>query len=779
MADVITRFKLETTQFDSKLRDTAKELQTIARTAEKGGKDFNSFSQKSIEAARALGTVKSGATNAKDKLRDLVGSFNDAAKAYNSLSDAAKKGDFGRALSASLQKLQQDIRKTKQEIDGKGGGGLLGGLFSGDKMSGMLQVFGGNMMSKAAGMVANFASEIGDAVKQGIELAKQGEGIRQAFQRLGRGDLLDGLREATHNTVNDIELMKAAVRFADFNLPLEELGTMLAFAQQKAKDTGQSLDYMVESIVLGLGRQSKPIMDNLGISATQLNAEMKKTGDFTKAAANIIRDQMAKAGDYVETAADRAAQASTAMQNKMEELGRQLVPLEGAFNDFWTEMKIAILDIVGGPLTRLLNGLSEAGRLRNALADINERTGDDRTLSQKRLDVLRAYSGSQKGLTKQGVYDRMMARFAREENQENREAQKYRNLRIQAQKKLKNIDPKTDEKGVQASLLQQQIASYREKELLHTRRSQAYQLQAAEFEKGAQEILHPTKPSTISGGGSDSDGNDKNKNKEHEKSISQQISELTEKAMRTEGEELEIIKAKIRALMEEEQKRKDLKESIQSSIKLDIDFDKQLEMPIKPVLDETGMNDILANAEKRIKEMNIPEQGKKVKESWKDAAAAVSSVGDAMQNIDDPSVKIVGLIGEAIANIALGFGKATAKDTNLGVFGWIAAIAGGLGTMISTISAIHSATGYAEGGIIKGNSYSGDNLMGIAGGQLVGLNAQEVVLNAAQSGNLASALTGVGTQNMRLTATVTGEQLRLVLNNNARRTGRGETLMFK
>lgn len=770
MADVITRFKLETTQFDSKLRDTAKELQTIARTAEKGGKDFNSFSQKSIEAARALGTVKSGATNAKDKLRDLVGSFNDAAKAYNSLSDAAKKGDFGRALSASLQKLQQDIRKTKQEIDGKGGG-LLGGLFSGDKMSGMLQVFGGNMMTKAAGMVANFASEIGDAVKQGIELAKQGEGIRNAFQRLGRGDMLDGLREATHNTVTDIELMKAAVRFADFNLPLEELGTMLAFAQQKAKDTGQSLDYMVESIVIGLGRQSKPIMDNLGISATQLNAEMKKTGDFTKAAANIIRDQMAKAGDYVETAADRAAQASTAMQNKMEELGRQLVPLEGAFNDFWTEMKIAILNIVGGPLTRLLNGLSEAGRLRNALADINERTGDDRTLSQKRLDVLRAYSGSQKGLTKQGVYDRIMARFAREENQENREAQKYRNLRIQAQKKLKNIDPEKDEKGVQANLLSQYIASYREKELLHTRRSQGYQLQAAEFEKGAQEILHPTKPSTISGGGSDN-GKDKNKTKEHEKSISQQISELTEKAMRAEGEELEIIKAKIRALMEEEQKRQDLKKSIQSSIKLDIEFDKQMELPIKPVLDEKGMDDILANAEQRIKGMNIPDQGKKAKESWKDAAAAVSSVGDAMQNIDNPGAKIVGLIGEAIANIALGFGKATAKDANLGVFGWIAAIAGGLGTMISTISAIHSATGYAEGGLVRGNTYSNDQIPAY-------LNAGEVVLNAAQSGNLASALTGVGAQNMRLTATVTGEQLRLVLNNNARRTGRGETLMFK
>ena len=302
MADVITRFKLETSQFDSKLRDTAKALQGIAHQAELGGKDFNNFSQKAIESARALGTVQSGANNTKDKLRDLVGSYNDAAKAYNSLTETAKKGEFGQAMSQSLTQLQQRIRETKQELYGLGDGmkGASGGsLFSSDKLSGMLQVFGGNVMTKIAGAGLNFASELGDMVKQGIELARAGEGIRIAFERLGRGDILDGLRQATHGTVTDLELMKAAVKFNDFKLPLDELGVMLAYAQQKAKDTGQSVDYMVESITNGLGRQSKPILDNLGISAKEIEERMKSTGDFTKAVGEIIREQMAKAGDYV------------------------------------------------------------------------------------------------------------------------------------------------------------------------------------------------------------------------------------------------------------------------------------------------------------------------------------------------------------------------------------------------------------------------------------------------------------------------------------------------
>ena len=154
-------------------------------------------------------------------------------------------------------------------------------------------------------------------------------------------------------------------------------------------------------------------------------------------------------------------------------------------------------------------------------------------------------------------------------------------------------------------------------------------------------------------------------------------------------------------------------------------------------------------------------------ESWQDAAAAMESVGSALASIEDPSAKIAGLIGQAIANIALGFAQATASDSKLGVFGWIAAIAGGMATMLSTISAIHSATGYAQGGIVKGNSYSGDNIPAY-------LNAGETVLTAAQTNMLANNLRNGGLGNLNLTATVSGEQIRLALNNNGRRTGKGE-----
>ena len=117
MADVITRFKLETSQYDSKLRDTAKGLKDIIHLHELAGKDFKEFSDSQIQAARSLGQMATGATNAKDKVKELVSAYNDMAKTYNEMSEAMKKSEGGKALAASLQELQGRIKEAKAEMN--------------------------------------------------------------------------------------------------------------------------------------------------------------------------------------------------------------------------------------------------------------------------------------------------------------------------------------------------------------------------------------------------------------------------------------------------------------------------------------------------------------------------------------------------------------------------------------------------------------------------------------------------------------------------------------
>jgi hypothetical protein len=91
--------------------------------------------------------------------------------------------------------------------------------------------------------------------------------------------------------------------------------------------------------------------------------------------------------------------------------------------------------------------------------------------------------------------------------------------------------------------------------------------------------------------------------------------------------------------------------------------------------------------------------------------------------------------------------------------------------MISTISAIHSSTGYAEGGIVGGTSYSGDNIPIMA-------NAGELVLTKAQQNTLAQNLQGAGMGSMNLKTKVKGTELLVWLDNSLAQSGRGELVTW-
>lgn len=158
---------------------------------------------------------------------------------------------------------------------------------------------------------------------------------------------------------------------------------------------------------------------------------------------------------------------------------------------------------------------------------------------------------------------------------------------------------------------------------------------------------------------------------------------------------------------------------------------------------------------------------------WKKAANSVQQVGRAISLIEDPAAKVMGTIAQAVASIALGAAEAIRnyKSSGLG-WDWVAFAASATATMISTISAVHNATGYAEGGIIKGNSYSGDNIPADTF-----VNAGELVLNRSQQGALAEQLTESGGGGMIAGSPyVTGETIFLGLNNYLRRNGYGELI---
>jgi hypothetical protein len=170
--------------------------------------------------------------------------------------------------------------------------------------------------------------------QEAIRLAATLEGVEAAFKRIAAPGLLDELRKQTRGTVSDLQLMQNAVKASNFQIPLEQLGKLFAFAQQRARETGESVDYLVDSIVLGIGRKSPLILDNLGISAVRLRDEFKGlgiesagVGDVARVVANIIDEEMGKAGETIETTAEKMERMSASFKNLQTDIGQKLLPI--------------------------------------------------------------------------------------------------------------------------------------------------------------------------------------------------------------------------------------------------------------------------------------------------------------------------------------------------------------------------------------------------------------------------------------------------------------------
>ena len=297
------------------------------------GKEIRNLTSQIGEQTSKLNVLDMTMSQLKKQQKSLQKEFENTSKTLNP--------ELYDILEQKLQEVSSRMAELKQNAKS------FGELAASDQANGMLY---GNMMTKAAELFGSYAQGFKDSVKElidgGLEMAETADGVTKAFKDMDQPDLLENLRKATKNTVNDVQLMTAAVQANDFRIPLEDLGKYLEFAQLKAQQTGQSVDYMTNSIVTGLGRKSPLILDNLGISAAEISEKTKETGDFMKAVAEIVDTQLAAAGETYISAADRAAQKTVELQNAQKALGDEILPLKEQWDDAYADMQLNTISLI-------------------------------------------------------------------------------------------------------------------------------------------------------------------------------------------------------------------------------------------------------------------------------------------------------------------------------------------------------------------------------------------------------------------------------------------------
>lgn len=203
----------------------------------------------------------------------------------------------------SIQQVDARLKETAKQFNNLGG--VIGAAFAG-------------------GAIINFANE---AMRLGDELQK----VSQGFARFGGEANLQQLRKATNGLLTDLELMKTATKAGTFGIGIGEMGNLLQFAKRRAQETGQEVDYLVDSIVTGIGRKSPLILDNLGISATQLRSKLNgvsveaaSVADVSRAVGEIATEQLRLMGEGAVTATDRMQQLNVRWENLKANIGTGL-----------------------------------------------------------------------------------------------------------------------------------------------------------------------------------------------------------------------------------------------------------------------------------------------------------------------------------------------------------------------------------------------------------------------------------------------------------------------
>lgn len=122
MAESIVRLRVESQEFESKLKRASQELLAMADNARRTGATFAIADKEELAFVQSLGQLQTSARSAKGQIAEMTKAFQDLSMHYRSLTAEEKAAPYGQELKKSLEQLQQRINDGKQalgEINGK------------------------------------------------------------------------------------------------------------------------------------------------------------------------------------------------------------------------------------------------------------------------------------------------------------------------------------------------------------------------------------------------------------------------------------------------------------------------------------------------------------------------------------------------------------------------------------------------------------------------------------------------------------------------------------
>ena len=310
----------------------------------------------------------------------------------------------------SVKKLGQAHKKTSTTVDNlvnsQKKATKSGGIFDTvtRRNAGSMGIFS-NSLSTVRSKLLIFNFFVGAAIKATSQLGRQASqlgSVETAFNTLSGATensqvAMSKLQAATNGTLSSFDLFKQAnnAMILGVSKNSDEMAEMFDIAQRLGRAVGTDTASSVESLVTGIGRQSRQMLDNIGIivkaeeayekyarqlriNATDLDDAQKKQA-FFNAAMGAARTAVARLGEEQLSAADRFDKFDATLDNFQKAIGAKVTPV---ILNFLERTAKFMTDIMETDLDKALRQLREAGLSVQQIAKAQEQLEKSQAISK-------------------------------------------------------------------------------------------------------------------------------------------------------------------------------------------------------------------------------------------------------------------------------------------------------------------------------------------------------------------------------------------------------------
>lgn len=210
----------------------------------------------------------------------------------------------------------------------------------------------------ATAAAAAFGAFTVSAVKAGLAMKP----IEDSFHKLAKGSdkFLFELDMATKGTISDFELMSNANKALLLGLDQEALPSLFKNAAILGRAAGRTTTEAIQDISLGIGRQSRLILDNLGIIVRAEDAHRKFAESLGITAAELTEEQKNLA--FMQEAFAQAEAKGISLGGILEnDIVTKIQQLNAEWQNFKTNFGTSFLEVIGPTLVTTEGGFEDLG----------------------------------------------------------------------------------------------------------------------------------------------------------------------------------------------------------------------------------------------------------------------------------------------------------------------------------------------------------------------------------------------------------------------------------